>query len=131
MLTEAIIVGMSPHAFWHDDPKLFFNYIEAYRREQERKYKAEKYHMNFTAWLHGLYIDRALKVNPAMGKSKQYLTEPIKLSEDEETKVTEKAPISEEEKQEFEKQLAVTQFKQFGRYSKLYNKEFYGEEDGE
>lgn len=130
MLTEAILIGMPPYDFWYNDPKLFFNYVEAYTRKQKRKYEMDRYQMNFTAWLHGLYIDYALKVNPSMGKSRSYLKEPIDINNDNDIEEKKKI-MSEEEKREFEEKLAIAQFEQFGRYTKLYNKEYYGEEDGE
>lgn len=127
MLTQAIVIGMSPYQFWHEEPKLFFNYLEAYDRKKTEEYEIELQKINHQAWLHGWYIDYALKVNPAFGKSGKYIDKPIELKSNKENK---EDNMTEEEKEQFQEKMAIAQFEQFGKYVKLYNETYHGEEDG-
>lgn len=125
MFTQSLITGMPYDLFWHGDPSLFFNYLDAY----ERRIKEEYQKIDFTAWLHGFYIDYAFKVNhPFAKKAKKYLDKPIQAENKHSVSYQH---LTDEEKEKFEEELAIAQFKQFGKYANMYNKEFFGVEDGE
>lgn len=129
MLTQAIIIGMSPEQFWDDDPSLFFNYLDAFEQKRETEMKIELEKINFTAWLNGVYIDYALAVNNPLAKRKgKYLEKPYNFNNIETEVKTEEA---EEERKKQEEAIALKQFYQFGRYAKMYNKQYFGEEEGE
>ena len=123
MLTQAIKIGMSPYEFWHCDSSLYYNYLDAY----EDKQKQEMNQLDFLAWKQGLYVLRAIAVNnPLVKDSEPYPNEPDFIKENNKKKNT----VSEEERLEFEQQIALAQFEQFGRYAELYNKQYFGEEEG-
>lgn len=122
------MIGMKPHDFWHEKPSLFFNYLDAYTKKQKERYDIDLAKINHQAWLHGWYIDYALKVNPAFGKSGKYIDKPVEFKQNEENKLDN---MSEEEREKFQEQMAISQFKQFGKLAKVYNREFFGEEGGE
>ena len=125
MFTQSVVMGMPYDLFWHGDPSIFFNYLDAYERNVKEEYQK----IDFTAWLHGFYIDYALKINhPFAKKAKKYLEKPIQSDK---STSTLSRNLTDEEKEKFEEELAIAQFKQFGKYANMYNKEFFGVEDGE
>ena len=132
MLTEAIIVGMTPEQFWDEDPSLYFNYIDAYNKIKTNEAEADVEKINFTAWLTGLYVDYALKINhPLANKAGDYLKEPIAMGDKKVEEVKHDNKYTEEELEKFEEQKMLRQFEQFGKYATAYNKEYFGVEEGE
>lgn len=125
MLTQAIMIGMTPEQFWHDEPSLFFNYLEAYERKNKDRYEAEMQKMNVYAWLQGIYTCAALRANPVMGRGKRYPEKPIALKE------PEQKSLSEEQKDDVQMKTAMVQMMEFEKYAKLYNKTYFGKEEGE
>lgn len=124
MLTQAIMIGMTPEQFWYDDPALFFNYLDAYERKNRQQYESEISKINFSAWLYGLYTCAALRANPVMGRGKKYPDKPIELNK------PEQKDMSEEQQQDMRQKTAMVQMMEFERYAKLYNKVYFGKEEG-
>lgn len=125
MLTQALMIGMTPEQFWHEEPSLFFNYLDAYKRRNKDKYEAEMNQMNINAWLQGVYICAALKANPVLGKGKPYPEKPIELN-----KPKREESLSEEQKEDMRTKTAMVQMMEFERYTKLYNETYFGKEEG-
>ena len=96
LFTQSIIIDMPYDLFWHGEPSLYYNYLDAYEQKLEDKEKAFVHKENWKAWLQGLYIDHALACNQLFKKQQ----EEIKDS-DELTKV--------------EEQQAIAQFMAFGQ----------------
>lgn len=118
------MMGMVYDQFWHDSPSLFFIYLDAY----ERKRQEEQDRINYTAWLHGVYIDYALTVNHPFAKKKgEYIKEPLSFKKNKENEVHK---MSDKEREEFELKKAEILFKEFGKYTQVYNKVKFGEEEG-
>lgn len=124
MLTQAIMIGMTPEQFWYDDPALFFNYLDAYERKNRQQYESEISKINFSAWLYGVYTCMALRANPVMGRGKKYPDKPIELNK------PEQKDMSEEQQQDMRQKTAMVQMMEFERYAKLYNKVYFGKEEG-
>lgn len=124
MLTQAIMIGMTPDQFWKDDPHLFFNYLDAYNRKNKDKYEAQLQQMNTYAWLQGIYTCYALRANPMMGRGREYPKQPIKLNEP-------KQETSSEQEEDMRLKTATVQMMEFERYAELYNKTYFGKEEGE
>lgn len=49
---------MTPNEFWNENPDLFWAYRFSYIQREKRKQK----NINYTAWLHGLYVHEAVSV---------------------------------------------------------------------
>lgn len=124
MLTQAIMIGMTPKQFWHDEPSLFFNYLDAYERKNKEKYEAEINKMNVYAWLQGIYTCAALRANPVMGRGKKYPDKPIELNK------PQPESLSEEQEMDMRTKTAMVQMMEFEKYAKLYNKVYFGKEEG-
>ncbi len=103
--------------FWHGDPSLYYNYLDAYEQKMEDKDKAFVHKENFKAWLQGLYVDYALSCNPPLGRKTQYLQKPLEFKDEEETK---EANTS-EELTSIEEQQAIAQFMAFGQLVEVMN----------
>lgn len=127
MLTQALMIGMTPEQFWDESPSLFFNYLHAYERRKKNEYEAEIEKMNLNAWLEGMYMCSALRANPVMGKGKPYPEKPIELKKSDTHPETESA----EKKAEERKKVAMAQMIQFEQYAKLYNQTYFNKEEGE
>lgn len=65
MFRVALMMGMSPFEFWHDDPELYCYYLEAYNLKKE----AEAAEQNYYRWLQGMYFNYALAQNLQFSKS--------------------------------------------------------------
>lgn len=127
MLTQALIIGMTPEQFWDESPSLFFNYLHAYERRKKSEYEAEIEKMNLNAWLEGTYMCAALRANPVLGKRKEYPKKPIELNKPKpDPEIT-----SAEKKAEERRKVATAQMIQFEQYAKLYNKTYFNKEEGE
>lgn len=104
--------------FWHGEPSLYSNYLEAYEKKQKDEDKAFAHRENFKAWLNGFYMDIALSCNHPLAKQKKpYIEEPIKIGE-------EKDEVHEdtEELTKQEEQAAIAQFMAFGQFAEAFNK---------
>lgn len=126
MLTQALIIGMTPDQFWNETPSLFFNYLDAYERKQKETYEAEQQKINLAAWLHGIYVYRALRAAPVFGKGSKYPEKPIgmKLTENNDS-------VSDQDKEEeMTLKIATAQMMEFEQYARLYNKAYFDKEEG-
>lgn len=118
------MMGMVYDQFWYDNPSLFFIYLEAYKRKKQE----EMDRIDYTAWLHGAYVDYALAVNHPLAKKKgEYIKEPFGFKKKKENEVHK---MSDQEREEFELKKAEILFKEFGKYTQVYNKVKFGEEGG-
>lgn len=76
-------IGMSREEYWHGDPMLVKDYLEAFNQASRRKYDE----MNFMAWLQGAYISNAVTVGvayaldgkAARSRAVSYLDEPLDI----------------------------------------------------
>lgn len=98
LLDLALYIGMSVDEYWHGNPRLLSNYIEAHNRRMQDK--------EYFAWLNGMYLRVALQTTPhysipifgKLPKLPEYPAPPIK-----ETK--ENREITEAEKIAFQHDL--------------------------
>lgn len=128
MLTQALMIGMTPYEFWHETPSLFYNYLDAYECKKQWEQESEFNKMNFNAWLNGLYILKARIASPPLGKGSAYPDKPIEFNTNEQKKVDN---MTEEERRNYEIEIAKAQFEAFGKYANAYNKQYFGGEEGE
>lgn len=100
--------------FWHGEPSLYYNYLDAHNQKLKEQYEASINQANFAAWLAGIYTCRAIEVhNPYVKEKREYPSEPIKLSEKE---------SNEEDLAKRQEQAAIAQFMAFGELAKAFNK---------
>lgn len=115
--TEALILGMPPHLYWDDEPKLLDNYIEA----EMIKNKKTMHQMDENAWLNGLYVYRGIRTALSQILSKdsreEYPNGPI-LSESKDDETIKDQKKIEEER---ETALLLAQFHGFGNVAKVLN----------
>lgn len=105
--------------FWHGEPSLYYNYLDAYEQKLEDKEKAFVHKENWKAWLQGLYIDYALACNPPLAKKQPYFKEPLKF-DDKEVEEQEEVKDS-DEMTKAEEQQAIAQFMAFGQLVEAMN----------
>ena len=106
-------MDMPYDVFWHGDPMLYYNYLEAYEQRQKAKNEIFINQENFKAWLQGMYIDYALACNHPLAKQKKpYLDKPIELK---------KPDIKESGLTEKQAQAAIAQFMAFGKLADAFN----------
>ncbi len=101
-LPNALHAGVDYELFWRLNPKRLKPFIKVY--EQKQKQIMER--INFTAWLHGVYMTHAYAA--VSTPNNRYLSEPIALYETEEDK---------EKKAKNEADL-------FGAYAIKFNQEY-------
>lgn len=101
MLDLAVYVGMPIEEYWHGDPCLLSNYIEAHnKRRQEALYDA---------WLTGAYFKKALETT--IQCSAPILSKPPKLGE---------YPDAPDFRSKKEKEQAITQQEKIAFQHKIY-----------
>jgi len=71
--------------FWEGNPRFILSYIEAYRLKMEREEQVQSQVIDYTAWLHGAYVQTAVGVvlSNAFGKKgskAKYPEKPISMS---------------------------------------------------
>lgn len=69
-----MMFGMTYDQFWDGDVSAHRMYLQKYRVETEQRMTSE----NFTAWMNGIYVARAIG-STFNGKKSEYPKEPIKL----------------------------------------------------
>jgi hypothetical protein len=101
LLPQALMYGMTPDQFWHDEAELFW----AYRTSFLLKRQNELDNTNYSSWLNGLYMISAIAT--ALGSTRKdgskvsYFEKPIDLyakSEHDIIKKSEKDIIAENER---------------------------------
>lgn len=119
--TQSLKMDMPYDVFWHGDPMLYYNYLEAYEQRQKAKNEIFINQENFKAWLQGMYIDYALACNHPLAKQKKpYLDKPIELKKPDIEK-EEKEEIKESGLTEKQEQAAIAQFMAFGKLADAFN----------
>lgn len=100
--------------FWHGEPSLYYNYLDAYNQKLKNEYEASINQSNFMAWIMGIYTSRAIEIhNPYIKDKREYPHEPIKLNQKENNK---------EDSIKKQEQEAIAQFMAFGELAKAFNK---------
>lgn len=74
-LPQALGIGVNYNVFWQLTPRKLEPFIAAYRQKNEFEIESFREKANYTAWLQGLYVARAIAVN--LSKNTQYFNEPI------------------------------------------------------
>lgn len=106
--------------FWHGEPSLYFNYLDAYNKQRDDENEAFVHKENFKAWLQGYYVDCALACNHPFAKKKEpYLKEPIPMKD--EKKEAKKEVERESGLTEKEEKEAIAQFMAFGQLVEVMN----------
>lgn len=80
-LVQALTIGVDYQTFWTLNPRKLTPFVEAYKQKQEYAAREFREKANFSAWLQGVYIARAIAVNFA--KNASYFDQPIMLSNSE------------------------------------------------
>lgn len=107
-LVQALTIGVDYQTFWTLTPKKLAPFVEAFK--QKKEYAAQEFRekANFSAWLQGVYIARAIAVN--FSKNTSYFDQPIALS-----------------KSEDETQSVNEDAVEFECWAKTFNQQFKGE----
>lgn len=107
-LVQALTIGVDYQTFWTLTPKKLAPFVEAFKQKQKHAAQEFREKANFSAWLQGVYIARAIAVNFA--KNTSYFDQPIALS-----------------KSEDETQSANEDAVKFECWAKTFNQQFKGE----
>ncbi|MCI8611915.1 MAG: hypothetical protein HFE66_08380 [Clostridiales bacterium] len=70
---------MDYQTFWDLTPKKLAPFVEAFKQRQEHAAQEYRAKANFSAWLQGIYIARAIAVN--FSKNTSYFDQPIVLTQ--------------------------------------------------
>ena len=73
LFEQAILIGMTPHDFWEEDPDWFWVHRKIYIAKQ----KDEQQQMNLQSWLLGVYIQKAIA--SVFSKKYTYPNEPLDI----------------------------------------------------
>lgn len=80
-LVQALAIGVDYQTFWTLTPKKLSPFVEAFKQKQEYAARTFREKANFSAWLQGVYIARAIAVN--FSKNTSYFDQPIVFSNSE------------------------------------------------
>lgn len=76
---QALTIGVDYETFWSLTPKKLIPFVEAFKKKQEYAAQEFRAKANFSAWLQGVYIARAIAVN--FSKNASYFDQPIVLTD--------------------------------------------------
>lgn len=88
-LPQALSMDIPYETFWILNPRLLKPFAKAFKSKQEEKQAT----INYTAWLNGIYISRA--IGSCFSKDNHYPEKPIDLFEKEEEKIHNQATVFE------------------------------------
>lgn len=86
---QALAIGVDYQTFWNLTPKKLTPFVEAFKEKQAHAAEEFRARANFSAWLQGIYIARAIGVN--FSKNMSYFDQPIPLSDPERREKAENA----------------------------------------
>ncbi len=78
-MVQALTIGVDYQVFWDLTPKKLTPFVEAFKQRQEHTAQEYREKANFSAWLQGIYIARAIAVN--FSKNTSYFDQPIALAQ--------------------------------------------------
>ena len=90
MFPIALIAGCPAESFWHEDPKVFWAYCRAYKKQQENAVKAWQLQTNTSAWIQGQYL--MLAIDAMFSKGNRYPEKPIEIFRDDSAEINRQLP---------------------------------------